>query len=99
MQRRHAQTSMSAPRAMADVVQTLLLKLCGWFDCQCNFGYEPAGDGVSCTDINECADPLFDKNGTNAKVNREPNLHGGQTFFKQPGYAGNGFSCTECTVA
>ncbi len=58
------------------------------FDCACNAGYE--GDGITCTDTNECADPAScDPNATCT------NTVGSFSCACNAGYTGDGTTCTD----
>jgi len=60
----------------------------GGFTCECNAGF--SGDGVTCTDINEC------EGGNNCDVNAEcSNTNGGFTCACKEGFSGDGATCTE----
>ncbi|MEC7523067.1 MAG: EGF domain-containing protein [Myxococcota bacterium] len=63
----------------------------GSFSCACNSGY--SGDGRSCSDIDECADPIFVAMcDANASCN---NLVGSFECNCDAGYSGDGFSCAD----
>jgi len=60
----------------------------GGFTCECNAGF--SGDGVTCTDINEC------EGGNNCGVNaRCTNTDGGFTCECNAGFTGDGVTCTD----
>src|SRR5207342_3287538 len=64
----------------------------GGFTCACKPGY--AGNGVTCTDVNECANNPCDSHATCS------NLDGSFRCACNQGYTGNGVTCTdvnECT--
>ena len=63
------------------------------FICTCIAGYE--GDGTTCTDIDECADPVLNTCDVNATCT---NLPGTFSCECNPGYEGDGFTCAPIPI-
>ena len=61
----------------------------GSFSCVCNAGYD--GDGVECTNIDECADPALNNCSDNATCT---DADGSFSCVCNAGYDGDGVECT-----
>ena len=59
----------------------------GSYECSCNEGYY--GSGVTCSDVDECANSPC---GDNATCNNTP---GGHTCTCDEGYSGDGINCAD----
>jgi len=65
------------------------------FSCTCNAGY--TGDGVTCTDIDECAGIICSNGGTCLETDGET-TPGNYTCTCAAGYEGGGLNNTVCTL-